>query len=194
MHEHGEAGATWPISRRLVIAGALGIVILIGVAAGGGSYLAARTAVSPVASTTTQTPVAVPTVTVPAAGTTPTISPSPLPTTAAAATTSATARPQAAGPAQTARPTPPTKTVSTTAAPPARTTRPSPVCVPDPTWAVRQEQARISREAQRFDMNVQINMAINSGDLDEAARLQNDMQALEQQWVIEDQLDPEPAC
>ena len=43
-------------------------------------------------------------------------------------------------------------------------------------------------------MNVQINMAINSGDLDEAARLQNDMQALEQQWAIDDQLDPEPVC
>jgi hypothetical protein len=190
MHEDGEAGGAWPISRRLLIAGSLSIVALIGVAAGGGSYLATKNAVSPVVSVTTQTPVAVPTATVPAPGTTPTISPSvPMPTAAASPSVAASAH--AVRPAQTA---PPTKTVSATATPPARTTRPSPVCVSDPTWAVRQEQARISREAQRFDMNVQINMAINSGDLDEAARLQNDMQALEQQWVIEDQLDPEPAC
>ena len=193
MHENGEADATWPVSRRLVIATALGIVVLIGVAAGGGSYLATRNAVSPVVSTTPQIPGAVPVATVPAAGTTPMTSPSPLMTTAAA-TPSAAVSAQAVRPAQTARATPPIKTVSRTATPPARTTRPSPLCVPDPTWAGRQEQARISREAQRFDINVQIKMAINSGDLDEAARLQNEMQALEQQWVIEDQLDPEPAC
>lgn len=193
MHESGEADATWPVSKRLVIAGALGIVVLIGVAAGGGSYLATKMAVSPVASTTPQTPAAMPMATVPAAGRTPTTSPSALMTTAAP-TRSAAASPQAVRPAPTARATPSTKTASTTATPPARPTRSLPLCVPDPTWAARQEQARISREAQRFDISVQINMAINSGDLDEAARLQNEMQALEQQWVIEDQFDPKPAC
>lgn len=66
--------------------------------------------------------------------------------------------------------------------------------MPDSTWAARQERNQISREARRFNVNVQINMAINSGDLDEAAQLQNNMQTLEQQWAIDDQLDPEPAC
>ena len=43
-------------------------------------------------------------------------------------------------------------------------------------------------------MNIQNNMAINSGDMDRAARLANDMQALEQQWALDDLLDPKPAC
>ncbi|WP_156971526.1 hypothetical protein [Knoellia sinensis] len=85
------------------------------------------------------------------------------------------------------RPAAPAKT-------PAAATEASPLCVPDPTWAARQERNRAAREAQRSNMNIAINTAITTGQLDEAARLQNDMLALEQQWLHEDQLDPEPAC
>lgn len=43
-------------------------------------------------------------------------------------------------------------------------------------------------------MSTRINMAINSGDLDEAAGLQDDMMDLEEQWARDDELDPEPTC
>lgn len=201
MHDRGDA--TRPVSRNLVIAGALGTVVLASIAAGGGSYLATRNATSPVVSTTPTAPVVVPTVTVSTAATSPpTSAPTAITTTAEPAASAATSA-QPVRPARTARAAPSTKPGSATAPPlarttepsaPARATEPSPVCVPDSTWAARQERNRIAREARRFDMNVQINIAINSGDLDEAALLQNDMQALEQQWASDDQLDPEPVC
>ena len=201
MHDLGES--TRPVSRKLVIAGALGTVVLAGIAAGGGSYLVTRNATSPAVRTAPTAPVVVPTVMVSTAATSPpTSAPTAITATAEPAPSAATSA-QPVRPARTARATPSTKPVPATAPPlarttepsaPARATAPSPVCVPDSTWAARQERNRISREARRFDMNVQINMAINSGDLDEAARLQNDMQALEQQWAIDDQLDPEPVC
>lgn len=45
-----------------------------------------------------------------------------------------------------------------------------------------------------YNLNTQFNMAVNSGDLDNAATIQNDMIALQQQWDLEDQMDPPPAC
>jgi hypothetical protein len=81
-------------------------------------------------------------------------------------------------------------------APPAPTQAQAPVktCTPDPNYYYRKEQTRISREAQMSNLNIQFNMALNSGDLDKAAMIQNNMIALQQQWAVEDSMNPPPAC
>lgn len=95
-------------------------------------------------------------------------------------------------PAKTSKPTTP-KPARTTPKP-TRTTPQAEVCVYDSTWAARQERNRLAREAQMHNYNTQINMAINSGDMDEAARLQDELIALQERWAEDDSLDPEPKC
>jgi murein DD-endopeptidase MepM/ murein hydrolase activator NlpD len=50
------------------------------------------------------------------------------------------------------------------------------------------EKTRIQRMAQLFSDNIDINMAINSGNLDEAAKLSSNSQAQVQQWAVDDQM------
>jgi TP901 family phage tail tape measure protein len=48
------------------------------------------------------------------------------------------------------------------------------------------EKTRIQRLADMYNRNVNINMAINSGNLDEAAKLSNDAQATQEGWLVDD--------
>lgn len=48
------------------------------------------------------------------------------------------------------------------------------------------EQRRIERMSEMFSKNVDLNMALNSGNLDEAARIANDMQSKTESWNQED--------
>lgn len=50
------------------------------------------------------------------------------------------------------------------------------------------EKTRIQRLSQLFSDNIDINMAINSGNLDEAAKLSSNSQAQVQQWAVDDQM------
>ena len=49
------------------------------------------------------------------------------------------------------------------------------------------EKTRISRLAEMYSRNIDINMAINSGNLDEAAKLTSNGTAQELQWALDDQ-------
>jgi len=49
------------------------------------------------------------------------------------------------------------------------------------------EQRRIDRMASRLSSNIDFNVALNSGDLDEAARVANDAVAQQDSWTLEDQ-------
>jgi len=49
------------------------------------------------------------------------------------------------------------------------------------------EERRIERMAERFNTNIDFNTALNSGSLDEAARIMNNAGAQEAQWGLEDQ-------
>lgn len=51
------------------------------------------------------------------------------------------------------------------------------------------EKSRIQRLADMYSKNVDLNMAINSGSLDEAAKIQNDMIATQQGWAVDDAKD-----
>lgn len=48
------------------------------------------------------------------------------------------------------------------------------------------EQQRIDRMAQRLNSNIDFNVALNSGDLDQAARISNEVSSREQTWSNED--------
>ena len=48
------------------------------------------------------------------------------------------------------------------------------------------EQQRIDRMAERLNSNIDFNIALNSGDLDQAARISNEVSAREQKWSNED--------
>lgn len=48
------------------------------------------------------------------------------------------------------------------------------------------ERERISRLQEMFSSNIDLNMAINSGDLDEAARISSEMQAKQSDWALQD--------
>jgi TP901 family phage tail tape measure protein len=48
------------------------------------------------------------------------------------------------------------------------------------------EQRRIERLSEMFSKNVDLNMALNSGNLDEAAKIANDMQSKTEAWGLED--------
>ena len=48
------------------------------------------------------------------------------------------------------------------------------------------EKTRIQRLAEMFNKNVDLNMAINSGNLDEAAKIQNDITSTQQGWTVGD--------
>lgn len=48
------------------------------------------------------------------------------------------------------------------------------------------ERERISRLRELFSNNIDLNMAINSGDLDEAARIANDMSSKQADWATQD--------
>lgn len=48
------------------------------------------------------------------------------------------------------------------------------------------EKTRIQRLAEMYNKNVNLNMAINSGDLDQAAIIQNDMVSTQEQWSAGD--------
>jgi TP901 family phage tail tape measure protein len=50
------------------------------------------------------------------------------------------------------------------------------------------EKTRIQRLAEMYSSNIDINMAINSGNLDEAAKLRSNAQATAEQWVYDDQM------
>ena len=49
-----------------------------------------------------------------------------------------------------------------------------------------EEQKRIDRMNQSENANIDFNMALNEGNLDEAARIRNDMQSQAQSWALED--------
>ena len=49
------------------------------------------------------------------------------------------------------------------------------------------EKTRLQRLAELYNDNIDINTAINTGKLDEAAKLQNDVTAKQSQWMIDDQ-------
>ena len=178
-----------PAPRRWMWIAATGvaIVLLAGLAGWGGSLLA----------------------------TTPAADSHPIPEFSATTSTSATTP----SPAATAAPTGPGASVNSPSDPvparphqdysapaPAQTVAPAPVpaptqarapidtCVPDPTYYLRQEQTRLQREAQRANLNIRFNMALDAGDVDEAAMIQNEASALEQSWSIEDQMNPPPDC
>lgn len=48
------------------------------------------------------------------------------------------------------------------------------------------EKQRIERLRDMFSSNIDLNMAINSGDLDEAARISNDMRSKQETWAADD--------
>ena len=48
------------------------------------------------------------------------------------------------------------------------------------------EKARIERMSQMYNKNIDFNMALNTGNLDEAAKISNDMQAQTAQWSLDD--------
>ncbi len=48
------------------------------------------------------------------------------------------------------------------------------------------ERTRIQRLSEMYDRNINFNAALNSGNMDEAARLANDAQATTQQWALDD--------
>src|SRR5690606_12958986 len=48
------------------------------------------------------------------------------------------------------------------------------------------EQRRIERMAATFNRHTQFNVALNTGDLDEAARIMNDQNADVERWTTED--------
>lgn len=48
------------------------------------------------------------------------------------------------------------------------------------------EKNRIQRLANMYNKNIDLNLAINTGDLDEAARISSDMAATRQQWAMDD--------
>ena len=48
------------------------------------------------------------------------------------------------------------------------------------------EKERISRLREMFSSNIDLNMAINSGDLDEAARIASEMSAKQGEWALDD--------
>lgn len=48
------------------------------------------------------------------------------------------------------------------------------------------EKARIQRLAEMYNQNIDVNIALNSGDMDEAARLTNTMRATQEQWAVDD--------
>ena len=49
------------------------------------------------------------------------------------------------------------------------------------------EQNRVTYQARLANLNIRFNQALNSGDLDEAARLSSESSAVQQQWSIDDQ-------
>lgn len=51
------------------------------------------------------------------------------------------------------------------------------------------EKARISNMAEMFNQNVDFNVAVNSGNLDDAAKIANDMKANEESWAMDDVAD-----
>lgn len=48
------------------------------------------------------------------------------------------------------------------------------------------EKQRIQRLSELYNQNVDFNVALNSGDMDEAAKLANNMQANQSQWALDD--------
>lgn len=52
--------------------------------------------------------------------------------------------------------------------------------------AFEAEQTRIQRLAEMYNQNVDFNVALNTGELDEAAKLANNMRATQGQWGVED--------
>ena len=48
------------------------------------------------------------------------------------------------------------------------------------------EKSRIQRLSELYNQNVDFNVALNSGDMDEAAKIANGMQASQSQWAIDD--------
>lgn len=51
------------------------------------------------------------------------------------------------------------------------------------------EMTRISRMAEAANRNIDFNVALNSGNMDEAAKVMNDSQAAQQQWSLSDSSD-----
>lgn len=190
-----------PVSTKLIVAGFVGVAIVAGSTAGVGSYLATKSSMPTSASSPPRAAASTSETAAPAATVeTPSTSSSPLqvpPSVSTPTPTSEVASPRSSPQSQMPVPT---KTPKTTPKParttpkPIRTTPQAEVCVPDPTWSARQERNRIAREAQTHNYNVEINMAINRGDMDEATRLQDEFSALQQSWAEDDALDPQPKC
>lgn len=48
------------------------------------------------------------------------------------------------------------------------------------------EKARIQRLADMYNQNIDFNVALNSGNMDEAAKIANNMRATQEQWAVDD--------